>query len=86
VPHLVCTLIVFVEAAAGFVCPLTTWEDELRLRAGQQTEEISFIARLARHVLFFEAPQWAFTLAHVAFGLVVVGTFFLVPIRRRVAG
>ena len=82
-PHLVCTLIVPVEALIGMICPLTTWEYELRLRAGQQPEDITFMARLARDILFYEAPQWVFTVAYVAFGLVVLATFFLVPIRRR---
>jgi hypothetical protein len=82
VPHLVCTLIVPLEALAGAVCPLTTWEYELRLRAGQSPEEISFVGRLARDVLFYRAPEWVFTLCYVAFGLVVLVTFFRVPIRR----
>ncbi|HEX6885026.1 MAG TPA: DUF2784 domain-containing protein [Planctomycetota bacterium] len=83
VPHLVCTLIVPVEALIGYVCPLTTWEHALRRRAGQHPEEISFMGRLARDLLFYEAPQWVFTLCYVAFGLVVVATFLCVPMRRR---
>jgi|SRR5687767_5893963 len=83
VPHLVCTLIVPVEALIGYVCPLTTWEHELRLRAGQHPEEISFMGRLARDLLFYQAPDWVFTVCYVAFGLVVVATFLRVPIRRR---
>jgi hypothetical protein len=83
VPHLVCTLIVPLEALVGMICPLTTWEYELRLAAGQHPEEISFLARLARQVLFYRAPQWVFTASYVAFGLVVLATFFLVPIRKR---
>jgi len=86
VPHLVCTLIVPVEALVGYVCPLTTWEYELRLRAGQRPEDISFMARLARDLLFYQAPQWVFTLAYVVFGLLVLVTFFFVPIRRRATG
>ena len=82
-PHLVCTLIVPVEALVGYVCPLTTWEYELRLRAGERPEEISFVGRLARDLLFYEAPQWVFTVSYVAFGLLVLVTFLCVPIRRR---
>jgi hypothetical protein len=82
IPHLVCTLIVPVEALAGYVCPLTTWERELRLQAGQRPEEISFMGRLAREVLFYQAPEWVFTVSYVAFGLIVLVTFFRVPIAR----
>jgi hypothetical protein len=83
VPHLVCTLIVPIEALAGWVCPLTTWERELRLEAGQRAEDISFMARFARELLFYSAPDWVFTLAYVLFGLIALATFFLVPIRKR---
>lgn len=85
VPHLVCTLIVPVEAVIGYVCPLTTWEHELRMRAGERPEEISFMGRLARDLLFYEAPQWVFTVCYVAFGLLVLVTFLRVPMRRRAA-
>src|SRR5262245_31719635 len=84
-PHLVCTLIVPIEAVIGYVCPLTTWERELRLSAGQHPEDISFMGRLARELLFYEAPQWVFTLCYVAFGLLVLVTFLRVPVRRRAA-
>ena len=83
VPHLLFTLIVPLEALGGVVCPLTTWERDLRLEAGQHPEEISFVGRLVREVLFYEAPDWVFTVCYVAFGLLVLGTLFLVPIRRR---
>ena len=82
VPHLVCTLIVPIEALVGLVCPLTTWERELRYEAGQSPEEIGFVPRLARDLLFYQAPDWVFTLAYVLCGLVVLWTFFRVPIRR----
>jgi len=85
-PHLVCTLIVPLEALTGLICPLTTWERELRFEAGQSPEDISFMARLARDVLFYRAPEWVFTVSYVAFGLLVLATFFLVPIRRRAVG
>jgi hypothetical protein len=78
----VCTLIVPLEALAGAICPLTTWERNLRLEAGQRPEEISFMGRFARELLFYQAPEWVFTLCYVAFGLVVLVTFFRVPIRR----
>ena len=83
IPHLFCTLIVPLEALGGLVCPLTDWENRLRRAAGQPTEEIGFIARLVRDVLFWEAPAWVFTLIYVGFGALVLATFFAVPLRRR---
>lgn len=81
--HLVCVVIVPIEALLGIVCPLTTWEADLRREAGQTVDELSFVARLARDLLFFEAPPWVFTVGYVAFGLVVVGTLVLIPPRWR---
>lgn len=82
VPHLVCTLIVPVEALGGILCPLTTWENQLRAEAGQRADEVSFMGRLARDLLFYQAPEWVFTVCYLAFGLIVLGTFFFVPIRK----
>lgn len=86
IPHLVCTLIVAVEAVLGIVCPLTEWEAELRRSAGQTPEELSFVARLVRDVLFYEAPQWVFTASYVAFAALVLFTWFGIPARRRPRG
>ena len=83
IPHLVFTIIVPVEALVGLICPLTTWERELRQQAGQRPEDISFMGRLTRDILYYQAPEWVFTVCYVVFGLLVLGTFFLVPIRRR---
>lgn len=80
--HLTCTLIVPIEAVSGVICPLTTWERELRLEAGQYAEDISFVGRLARDLLFYRAEQWVFTLCYVAFGLAALATLLFVPIRR----
>jgi len=82
VPHLVCTLIVPAEALGGLLCPLTTWERNLRIQAGQAPEDISFMGRLARGLLFYDFSETTFTILYVAFGLLVLATFFLVPIRR----
>ena len=81
--HLVCVLIVPLEAIGGVLCPLTTWEKELRLKAGQTPDELSFVGRLTRDVLFYEAPPWVFTVCYIVFGLLVIATFFLVPPRPR---
>ena len=44
--HLLAMGIVLLECCAGLVCPLTQWEDQLRLRAGQETTlDQSFMQR-----------------------------------------
>jgi hypothetical protein len=69
--HLAIMLTVAVEGALGITCPLTTWEYELRLAAGQAPSAVSFVGRMARDILFVEAPQELLNKIYIAFfGLV----------------
>ncbi len=79
--HLTAIFIVVGEALAGVTCPLTTWEDNLRKHAGQHVVDGSFVGRCFHELLFWDAPQWVFTIAYCVFGLTVVLTFLLVPPR-----
>ena len=80
VGHLLAIVFVALEAVIGMICPLTEWEYVLRRRAGQIVEEdISFVGRLVREVLFYELPTWVFTTAYISFALVVVVTLVFVP-------
>ena len=80
VGHLLAIVFVALEAIVGMICPLTEWEYLLRRRAGQIVEEdISFVGRLVREVLFYELPTWVFTTAYISFAVLVVVTLVLVP-------
>ncbi len=79
--HLVMILIVVGESLAGIPCPLTVWEHDLRVRAGQTTFDGDFIAHWIHRLMFFRAEPWVFTVAYVTFGLVVLATFLLAPPR-----
>lgn len=80
--HLSAVALVALEAATGIDCPLTVWEFDLRKLSGQMVEQnLSFIARLVRLVIFYNLPYWVFTLMHIAFGLLVVFTYVLIPPR-----
>jgi hypothetical protein len=84
ITHLAACVLVAVEAIAGKLCPLTTWEYDLRVMAGQRVQEqISFIARLVRSVIFYDFPAWVFLLMYMGFGALVIITFILIPPRRR---
>ncbi|OHE61078.1 MAG: hypothetical protein A2Y36_17215, partial [Treponema sp. GWA1_62_8] len=55
--HLGMVLFVAAEALLGIICPLTEWEYDLRLSAGQEYEEgMSFVARIIRKIIFYEFP------------------------------
>ncbi len=82
--HLAAVLFVAVEALAGAVCPLTEWEYRLRTTAGQRAEEdITFIGRLIRSIIFYDFPPLFFTLLYVGFGVLVLATLFLIPPRNK---
>jgi hypothetical protein len=81
--HLVMMLIVGVEAAFDIECPLTRWERMFRELAGQQVSGESFIGRLLHDLIFVDWPAWVINCLHIVFALVVLGTFVLVPPRRR---
>lgn len=83
VTHLVMMSIVAVEALLNIQCPLTVWEDKLRVLAGQSVTGETFMGRLLHNLLFYSWPPWVFTLLYIGFALLVLATFILAPPRRR---
>ena len=81
--HLAMIGIVVAEAWCGIVCPLTTWEQSLRDRAGEQTYRGAFVANLVHNYLFYDAPPWVFTVIYTLFGAAVVLTFIAAPPKWR---
>lgn len=75
VAHLAAIVFVAAEALLGVMCPLTVWEDALRGRES----EVGFIAQWIHGVMFYQLPGWVFTVAYIAFALVVALTYRLVP-------
>jgi len=80
--HLAAILIVAAEAILGIECPLTAWERNLRIAAGQHAADLSFTARLLQGALFVPAPAWVLSSLHVALAAIVGLTFLLAPPRR----
>jgi len=81
--HLGCIVFVTGQAMLGRICPLTIWENELRWRAGQETYPGSFIAHWLNELLYFDAPMWIFAVCYAAFALLVILSFFIVPIQKK---
>ncbi len=77
--HLLMIAIVVAEALAGISCPLTEWENQLRVLAHQEGHSGSFMATLVHNVMFYEAPKWVFTVLHTLFGLLVLISFLVAP-------
>jgi polyferredoxin len=79
--HLAAIVIVAGEAWLGIVCPLTTLEMALRSRAHETTYEGSFVEHWLQALLFWQAPAWVFTAVYSLFGLSVLATWWLWPVR-----
>jgi len=88
VSHVVVIAVVAGQAAFGVLCPLTTWEYDLRVKAGVTPDERSFIGRLAHDILFVDVPQANLNVIYIVFAALVVATLIGCPPRfgrRRVA-
>ncbi len=81
--HLLFILVIIAQAWLGIVCPLTTWEMQLRQAAGQQTYDETFIAHWLGNLLFIDADPWVFIAGYSAFGGLVLLSLWWVPVRGR---
>ncbi len=77
--HLAAITFVAIEALIGMTCPLTEIENGLRGNA----DERSFIARILHAVIFYDFPEWVFTVAYVGFAVITALTIRWVPIERK---
>jgi hypothetical protein len=73
--HLAAICFVAAEALLGMMCPLTVWEDALR----GSRDDLSFVARWLRRVIYYNFPEWVFTTAYVLFALAVIATYWVAP-------
>jgi len=84
VAHLASIAFVVVQAWFNKICPLTEWESQLRIKAGQQPySDNGFIADHIQHIMFYQAPLHYFVIGYTAFGLLVLASFAIVPVRWR---
>lgn len=80
--HVAMILLVCCEALVGKTCPLTIWENMLRVKGGESGYSRDFVGYWLDSLIFYQAPSWVFTTAYLTFGAVVILTFWLVPIER----
>jgi hypothetical protein len=78
--HVAMILLVCCEALIGTTCPLTIWENMLRVEGGESGYSRDFVGYWLDSLIFYQARPWVFTTAYLTFGAVVILTFWLVPI------
>jgi hypothetical protein len=78
VTHLLGIGVVVVQSWFGVICPLTIWEMELRLKAGETIYEGSFLTHWLGELLYLQAPWWVFVACYTVFGGLVLSSWFLV--------
>jgi hypothetical protein len=81
--HLATILFVAVTAWLGEYCPLTIWESDLRVIAGEAGYQRSFIEDWLSRLMYYEAPPWVFLAIYSGFAALVVLTWWRWPPRRR---
>ena len=81
--HLAAIAVIVVQSWLGEVCPLTTLESWLRVRAGAGAYDKSFVEHWVQRLLYHELPFWMFVLAYTFFGLLVLLCWWYFPPRRK---
>jgi hypothetical protein len=79
--HLAAILLVCVEVTIGAVCPLTTLENSLRLRAGRPSYSADFIGYWVDRMIFYDAPSWVFAILYFGFAGAVALSWWQWPPR-----
>ncbi|KAA3659975.1 MAG: DUF2784 domain-containing protein [Calditrichaeota bacterium] len=80
--HLASIFIVVLESWFGISCPLTVWEMQLREMAGDTTYGGSFIEYWLQRILYYNAPEWVFTVCYTLFGGLVLASWIIVRPNR----
>lgn len=76
--HLALVGFIVAQTWLGELCPLTTWEQDLRDAAGRTTHDQGFIEFWLGRLIFFQAPWWVFVAAYTAFGALVAASWWWV--------
>lgn len=81
--YLLCIVFVALEALLGVTCPLTVLENQLLHAAGEGGYERSFAGQLANQLLFYDAPEWVFTLTYVTLAFLSLLAYLIPPSFRK---
>ncbi|MFC1822051.1 DUF2784 domain-containing protein [Thermodesulfobacteriota bacterium] len=78
--HILSMGFVLCESLIGTICPLTEWENEIRLQGGQsQIYETSFVKDWVHKIMFFDFSERTFTIIYIFFFALMLLTFWIIP-------
>ncbi len=78
--HILAIGIVFFESLIGMICPLTEWENNLRIKGGEgQIYETSFMNDWIHRIMFFDFSEITFMVIYLVFFAFILLTFVLIP-------
>ena len=80
--HVAAIGVVVAQAWLGRICPLTTLESWLRMRAGSPPYGESFVEHWVHRLLYYDLPPRVFTVVYTVFGLLVVAAWWYFPPQR----
>jgi len=77
--------IVFCESLLGIICPLTEWENDLRIKGGEgQMYKTGFVQEWIQKIMFYDFSEGTFMLLYLLFFALIMATFWVIPPDRRV--
>jgi hypothetical protein len=79
--HVAAIGVVVLQSWLGRICPLTTWEMELRTLGGQQAYQSTFISHWLSRLLYYQAPDWVFVTCYTGFAALVLACWWWVSPR-----
>ncbi|MCK5172167.1 MAG: DUF2784 domain-containing protein [Planctomycetes bacterium] len=81
--HVLAMGIVLCQSLLGRICPLTEWENSLRIRGGAgQAYETSFMQEWVHRIMFFDLSTQAFAVIYTMFFLLILLTIWKIPPAR----
>lgn len=80
ISHALIMGIVFCESLLGIICPLTEWENYLRIQGGEgQTYQTGFIQEWIQKIMFYDFSEGTFMVLYLLFFALILITFRVIP-------
>jgi hypothetical protein len=72
--HLLAIGVVALNAWLGQICPLTTWENDMRQVQEGRAYPSTFVGYYLKKIIYYDFPLWVFAIGYTAFTVIVLMT------------